>query len=252
MLERMRRLTSRLSVGLVGVLVLGTACSREPPLRETRANESDPHHRARMRMVTDQVEARGVVDPAVLAALRRVPRHRFVPAEYASEAYDDHPLSIGLGQTISQPYVVAFMTAALELDGDESVLEIGTGSGYQAAVLAELVPFVHTIEIVPELAEGARQVLAELGYDNVEVRTGDGYVGWPEAAPFDAILVTAAPDHVPPALVEQLAVGGRMILPVGDRRQELRLLTRTAQGVREESVLPVRFVPMTGRAQQRD
>ncbi len=200
-------------------------------------------------MVREQIQARGVRDPRVLEAVRKVPRHRFVPASVETGAYRDHPLDIGHRQTISQPYVVAFMTEALELKGGEKILEIGTGSGYQAAVLAEIASQVFTIEIVPELADRARRSLEALGYRNVHVRAGDGYRGWPEAAPFDAIMVTAAPDHVPQPLVEQLAQGGRLVLPVGDVIQELKLLRKTAKGIEEETLLPVRFVPMTGEAQ---
>ncbi len=202
-------------------------------------------------IVASSIEGRGIRDPRVLAAMRAVERHRFVPEGVRSQAYEDRALPIGFRQTISQPYVVAFMTEALELEPHERVLEVGTGSGYQAAVLAELVAEVYSIEIVAELAERAGRTLAELGYDNVEVRAGDGYRGWPEHAPFDAIIVTAAPDHVPPALVEQLAMGGRMIVPVGDRNQELVLLERTTTGLDERRVLPVRFVPMTGEAEKR-
>ena len=202
-------------------------------------------------MVRSQIAARGVRDPRVLEALVQVPRDRFVPPEYRRNAYDDSPLPIGYEQTISQPYIVAYMTEALGLRGDERVLEIGTGSGYQAAVLAEIVPEVWSIEIVEPLGERARATLAELGYDNVHVRIGDGYQGWPEEAPFDAIILTAAPDHVPQPLVDQLAVGGRMILPVGRRHQELALLERTPEGVERRELLPVRFVPMTGEAQGR-
>ena len=201
-------------------------------------------------MVERQLRARGIADPAVLAALGAVPRHRFVPARLAESAYDDRPLPIGYDQTISQPYVVAYMTEAAALSGDAKVLEIGTGSGYQAAVLAEIAQRVHTIEIVPELAERSRALLADLGYDNVEVRTGDGYRGWPSEAPFDAIVVTAAPDHVPPALVEQLAAGARLVIPVGRFTQEILVVTKTAGGATTEATLPVRFVPMTGEAQQ--
>jgi protein-L-isoaspartate(D-aspartate) O-methyltransferase len=200
-------------------------------------------------MVREQVEARGVRDARVVAAMRRVPRHRFVPPEQAPYAYQDRPLRIGWDQTISQPYVVAFMTAALGLGGDERVLEIGTGSGYQAAVLAECAGEVWSIEIVEPLARRAREVLRDTGYERVHLRTGDGYGGWPEAAPFDAILVTAAPDHVPQPLLDQLADGGRMILPVGGFEQELILLERHGARISRRSVLPVRFVPMTGQAQ---
>ena len=202
-------------------------------------------------MVERQLRDRGIADDAVLAAIRAVPRHRFVPAELAPNAYDDRPLPIGYSQTISQPYVVAFMTEAAALRPDSRVLEIGTGSGYQAAVLAEIANRVYTIEIVPELAERSGALLGELGYDNIETRAGDGYRGWPDAAPFDAIVVTAAPDHVPPALVEQLAVGARLVIPVGNFFQDILIVTKTDTGTTTESVLPVRFVPMTGEAQRR-
>ncbi len=214
------------------------------------AADSPESHQARQRMVERQIEARGVSDPRVLAALRKVPRHRFVPPAAQSLAYADTPLPIGHGQTISQPYIVAFMSEALELKGGERVLEIGTGSGYQAAVLAELAKDVYTIEIVEPLAREARTRLQELGFSNIQLRSGDGYRGWPQAAPFDAIMVTAAPDHVPPALVEQLAQGGRLVLPVGTSFQELVRIRRTKNGTRRESLLPVRFVPMTGEARE--
>ena len=209
---------------------------------------------ARAAMVARQVEARGVDDARVLAALRAVPRHRFVPAELADDAYDDGPLPIGHGQTISQPYVVAYMTQIADLQPGERVLEVGTGSGYQAAVLAELGCEVWTVEIVPELAERAARDLREAGYGRVHTRAGDGYRGWREAAPFDAIVVTAAPDHVPEPLVEQLALGGRLVIPVGPQGwegQEIVRITRTAEGLEREVLLPVRFVPMTGEAERR-
>lgn len=199
-------------------------------------------------MVAEQIAARGVRDERVLRALRKVPRHRFVPDAESELAYADHPLPIGCDQTISQPYIVAFMSAMLELGGDEKVLEIGTGSGYQTAVLAELAARVYTIEIVEVLAARAQEVLAAGGYTNVRVRVGDGHRGWPEEAPFDAIVVSAAADHVPPALLEQLAVGGRMVLPVGDSRQSLARIRRTPDGHEREELIPVRFVPMTGEA----
>lgn len=201
-------------------------------------------------MVREQIEARGVSDPRVLAALREVPRHLFVPAEAVASAYEDHPLPIGWSQTISQPFIVAFMTAALELEGHERVLEIGTGSGYQAAVLAECAGEVWSIEIVEPLARRAEQCLRDTGYGAVHLRIGDGYAGWPEAAPFDAILVTAAPDHVPQPLLDQLAEGGRMIVPVGSGAQELVLIERRGGELTRRSVLPVRFVPMTGQAEE--
>ena len=206
----------------------------------------------RERMVAGQIEARGVRDPRVLEALRAVPRHEFVPPEQRMHAYEDRPLPIGEGQTISQPYIVAVMTELLALEGSERVLEIGTGSGYQAAVLGRLAREVYSIEIVPELAARAAKDLERLGYANVHVRQGDGYRGWPEHAPFDAILVTAAPGHVPEPLVEQLALGGRMVLPLGGVFQDLVRVTRGAEGVRQERLLGVRFVPMTGEAERRE
>jgi protein-L-isoaspartate(D-aspartate) O-methyltransferase len=199
---------------------------------------------ARARMVEEQIRARGVKDPAVLKAMSRVPRHLFVPQEIQRLAYEDRPLPIGLEQTISQPYIVAFMTEALGVLPQHRVLEIGTGSGYQAAVLSGLVEEVLSIEIVPELAERARRTLAANSYKNVQVRTGNGYLGWPERAPFDRIIVTAAPPEIPGALVDQLAVGGRMVVPVGTSSQELVVVSKTAQGVTEERTIPVRFVPM--------
>ena len=204
-----------------------------------------------MRMVEQQLLSRGITDPRVIDAMERVPRQRFVPSDQRPWAFEDRPLSIGYRQTISQPYIVAFMTQALNLDSDARLLEIGTGSGYQTAVLAEVARQVYSIEIVPELADQAKKTLSELGYQNVLLREGDGYMGWTEHAPFDAIMVTAAPDHIPQPLVDQLAVGGRMIIPVGENRQALILLTRTERGVTEETVLPVRFVPMTGEAERR-
>lgn len=196
-------------------------------------------------MVESQLRGRGIADQRVLAAMTQVPRHRYVPREQQRAAYDDRPLPIGYGQTISQPYIVAFMTEALQPQPTDVVLEIGTGSGYQAAILGRLVREVYSIEIVAELAERARRTLEAEGYSNVHVRTGDGYLGWPEHAPFSKIVVTAAPEEVPPVLVDQLAVGGRMILPVGSGfSQELRILSKTATGVLSERSLPVRFVPM--------
>jgi protein-L-isoaspartate(D-aspartate) O-methyltransferase len=201
---------------------------------------------ARARMVRDQIAARGIKDGRVLAAMARVPRHEFVPTSQRSLAYEDGPLPIGHGQTISQPYIVAFMTAALDPKPADRVLEIGTGSGYQAAVLSGLVAEVFTIEVVVPLARRAEADLKRLGYGNVQVRAGDGYLGWPEAAPFDAIIVTCAPEQVPRALVDQVKVGGRMIVPVGptDGVQELYLLRKHPEGMETQAVLPVRFVPM--------
>jgi protein-L-isoaspartate(D-aspartate) O-methyltransferase len=200
----------------------------------------------REKMVETQIKARGVKDPRVLSALRKVERHRFVPEEYLNSAYSDQPLPIGEGQTISQPYIVALMTELLELKGDEKVLEIGTGSGYQAAILGELAKEVYTIEIVESLASMAKNRLADLGYQNIKVKAGDGYLGWPEAAPFDAIIVTAAPDHIPKPLIEQLKEGGRMVVPVGTYTQELKKIIKRVGKIETTDVIPVVFVPMTG------
>jgi protein-L-isoaspartate(D-aspartate) O-methyltransferase len=202
----------------------------------------------RERMVKEQIEARGVTDADVLAAMRRVPRHEFVPPQLRDAAYEDHPLPIGHGQTISQPYIVALMTELLKLKRGDKVLEIGTGSGYQAAVLAELTDQVYTIEIIKPLADTAAATLKRCGYDKVQVKFGDGYEGWPEHAPFDAIIVTAAADHVPPPLLEQLKPGGRMVIPVGGvfHRQVLILAEKDAAGkVRTRNVTGVIFVPLT-------
>jgi len=202
---------------------------------------------ARERMVTDQIEGRGVDDPAVLVAMRAVPRHRFVPDEFLDQAYADHPLPIGYGQTISQPYIVALMTEALRLKPGEHVLEIGTGSGYQAAILAELGVDTYTIEIIPELAQQAEARLAELGYSDVHVRQADGYFGWEENAPFDAIIVTAAPDHLPQPLANQLANGGRLIIPIGPPGavQSLWLFEKLDGQLQASNLGEVVFVPFT-------
>jgi protein-L-isoaspartate(D-aspartate) O-methyltransferase len=225
------------------LVVVALGCTMKDPA------PPDPLTVERERMVREQIAARGIRDPRVLAALSRVPRHELVPEEVRAYAYQDQPLPIGQGQTISQPYVVAYMTEQLRLRGDERVLEVGTGSGYQAAVLAELAHEVFSIEIVPELGERARADLARLGYRNVHIRIGDGYRGWPEQAPFDAIIVTAAPGHVPQPLIDQLAMGGRLVLPVGEFNQELLLLSRDADGIHEEHLIDVRFVPMRGEAE---
>jgi protein-L-isoaspartate(D-aspartate) O-methyltransferase len=199
----------------------------------------------RAEMVRDQIRLRGVTDDRVLNAMLKVERHRFVPEAYRAEAYEDYPLPVGEGQTISQPYIVAFMTEALELGETDKVLEIGTGSGYQAAILAEIADSVFTVEIYRNLALSASRTLDEIGYRNVFVRIGDGYEGWPEHAPFDAIMVTCSPSHVPEALEAQLAEGGRMIIPVGgDYAQELVLLVKKSGKLQKKNVLPVRFVPM--------
>lgn len=217
--------------------------------KKPSAEEADSLATARMRMVDRQLVPRGLTDSATLAAMRVVPRHRFVPPEYRRTAYGDHPLPIGEEQTISQPYIVGVMTEALALSPTDKVLEIGTGSGYQAAVLAEIVSEVYTIEIIASLGRRAESTLTALFYDNVHVRIGDGYRGWPEEAPFDGIIVTAAPDHVPQPLIDQLAVGGRLVLPVGEQEQHLMVLTKTPEGIIRERRFGVRFVPMTGEAE---
>ena len=199
----------------------------------------------RERMVRDQIEARGIKDKKVLDALRKVERHKFVPKQYQDEAYNDYPLPIGEGQTISQPYIVAFMTAVLDLNGTETVLEIGTGSGYQAAVLGELCKYVYTIEIVDVLGKRSQRLLSELGYTNIMVKVGDGYKGWKEHSPFDAIIVTCAPSHIPKPLKDQLAEGGKMIIPVGESfNQKLVLLIKKEGKITQKAIIPVRFVPM--------
>jgi protein-L-isoaspartate(D-aspartate) O-methyltransferase len=200
----------------------------------------------REKMVETQIKARGVKDPRVLSAMLKVERHRFVPEEHLPSAYFDQPLPIGEGQTISQPYIVALMTELLELKGDEKVLEIGTGSGYQAAILGELAKEVYTIEIIESLASMAKKRLSELGYQNIKVKAGDGYLGWPEAGPFDAIIITAAPDHIPKPLIEQLKEGGRMVVPVGTYTQELKKIIKRSGKIEAADIIPVVFVPMTG------
>jgi len=218
------------------------------------AAETDHFAAARQRMVREQLLGtwRGITNRRVLTAMRTVPRHELVPDQERDQAYEDRPLPIGYGQTISQPYIVAFMTEQLDPQPTDKVLEIGTGSGYQAAVLAGLVKEVYTIEIVEPLARRAEADLKRLGYTNVLVRAGDGYQGWPEAAPFDAVVVTCAPDQVPQPLVEQLKEGGRMIIPVGPMdHQELVLLRRLGGRLERQAVLPVRFVPMTGEIQNK-
>jgi protein-L-isoaspartate(D-aspartate) O-methyltransferase len=198
----------------------------------------------RQKMVKEQIEARGITDPRLLEALKKVKRHLFVPTNLQNAAYDDRPLPIGQGQTISQPYIVAYMTEVARIRPEDRVLEIGTGSGYQAAVLAELSKEVFTIEILKPLADSARLLLEKMGYKNIKVRWGDGYQGWRENSPFDVIIVTAAPSEIPGELVKQLKTGGRMIVPVGDFFQDLYRITKTEAGFKKETLLPVRFVPM--------
>lgn len=238
---------------MLGVLAMcaGWFGMSEKQSEQAKDTPADGYDQARLLMVEEQIAARGVTDSAVLDAMRAVPRHLFVAKRYRSEAYADYPLPIGEGQTISQPFIVGSMSEALELSPSDTVLEIGTGSGYQAAVLAEIVAAVYTIEILPVLGERAESTLSTLHYDNVHVKVGDGYRGWPEHAPFDAIIVTAAPDHVPQPLVDQLKTGGRLVLPVGDLNQSLVVLTKTPDGVVREERYGVRFVPMTGEAQKK-
>jgi protein-L-isoaspartate(D-aspartate) O-methyltransferase len=216
---------------------------------QSAEKETDGANRARM--VETQIAARGVRDPRVLEAMRKVPRHLFVDPSQRNQANEDHPLPIAANQTISQPYIVALMTELLALTPRARVLEIGTGSGYQSAVLGELAAEVYSIEIVPDLARGASEKLRQLGYSNVTVREGDGYRGWPEHAPFDGIIVTAAPERIPQPLIDQLAVGGRMVIPVGGFFQELKVFTKQADGkITEKDIIPVRFVPMTGEIEE--
>ena len=229
---------------LLATMSWGMACMAAPP-REDRIAE------ARREMVED-IRARGVKDSAVLAAVGSVPRHLFIPEGERSNAYEDRPLPIGYGQTISQPYIVALMTSLLGLRPESRVLEVGTGSGYQAAVLSRLADQVYSVEIVKPLGERARRTLTELGYRNVRVRIGDGYKGWPDAAPFDAIIVTAAPPSIPDPLLKQLKTGGKLVIPVGRTYQDLIVMTKRRDGGFDRTnVLPVRFVPMTGEAESR-
>ncbi|MEO8430504.1 MAG: protein-L-isoaspartate(D-aspartate) O-methyltransferase [Acidobacteriota bacterium] len=217
----------------------------------TRAAE-DPEAAGRERMVETQIAARGVRNPRVLAAMREVPRHLFVETAQRAHAYDDGPVPIGVSkQTVSQPYIVALMTELLDLGPNERVLEIGTGSGYQSAVLGKVAGKVYSIEIIPELARESSERLKRLGYANVTVKEGDGYRGWPEEAPFDAIIVTAAPERIPQPLLDQLATNGRMVIPVGGFFQELKVFTKDAGGkLTEKDIIPVRFVPMTGEIEK--
>lgn len=218
--------------------------------RETPAPGGPDFESMRKSMIEEQIKARGVKDERVLEAMLKVERHKFVQPALESRAYDDSPLPIGRGQTISQPYIVALMTEILRLKGDEKVLEIGTGSGYQAAVLAEIADMVYSVEIIPELAQSAEKLLAELGYKNIEVKTGDGWLGWEEHAPYDAIIVTCAPEEIPPLLLEQLAEGGRMVLPVGEHYQQLKMATKRGGNIKVEYIAPVRFVPMVRKRRE--
>jgi len=242
-----RKVTIVLTLGLVFLLVLGVYLTMgRGKVKEEL--ERDPFATHREYMVRSQIEARGVKDPQVLQAMRSVPRHEFVPSEYQEYSYTDHPLPIGYGQTISQPYIVALMTELLEIEEGDKVLEVGTGSGYQAAILAEITDHVYSVEIIPELAELAAKRLKRLGYTQVQAANLDGYYGWEEHAPYDGIIVTCAPDHVPPPLLEQLKDGGRLIIPVGPpgAYQTLWLVKREGDEFRYESRGGVTFVPLTG------
>lgn len=211
---------------------------------------TDIHSEQRHKMVENQIIRRGVNDSLVLEAMRTVPRHLFVESSQSECAYGDHPLSIGNDQTISQPYIVALMTELLRLRGPEKVLEIGTGCGYQAAILAHICAAVYTIEIIENLALSARERLQKIGYDNINVLYGDGYYGYPKAAPYDAVIVTAAPAFVPQLLLDQLKVGGRMVIPIGIEVQNIKVIEKTDRGTKEHTDIEVRFVPMTGKAKK--
>ncbi len=230
------------------VLVASPACTPQAYSELTVVPQgSEENFAAQRRKLVELLKFEGLTNAEVLKALLKVPRHKFVPASHRNLAYQNRPLPIGHEQTISQPFIVGYMTEAAELAPGDRVLEIGTGSGYQAAVLAELAKEVYSIEIIPPLADSARNLLREMGYKNVQVKTGNGYLGWPEHAPFDAIIVTAAPDEVPQALVDQLAVGGKMIVPVGSEFQHMVIITRSESGVVQRRTIPVAFVPMTGK-----
>jgi len=226
------------------IFILWLIINLEVKLGYTEDKEQADFYILRKKMIETQIEARGIKDKRVLEAMLKVERHKFVPESQKPFAYEDGPLPIGYGQTISQPYIVALMTELLELKGKEKVLEIGTGSGYQAAILAELAKEVYTIEIIEELAQQAEKRLSDLGYKNIKVKVGDGYLGWPEFSPFDAIIVTCAPEDIPPALIEQLKEGGKMVIPVGKFFQELRLVTKKEGKVLIKNIIPVSFVPM--------
>ena len=247
-----RPAASGVAISLLSLaLAAAGGCGTRREGKGVQSTQNDADARRRTTMVEAQIAARGVRDPRVLAAMRKVPRHLFVEPAERARAYEDHPLPIAGSQTISQPYIVALMTELLDLPEHARVLEIGTGSGYQSAVLAEICDEVYSIEILPELARASAQKVAELGYKNVTVREGDGYRGWPEHAPYDGIIVTAAPESVPQPLIEQLAPGGRMVIPVGSFFQELKVFTRRVDGrITEQSIIPVRFVPMTGEIEK--
>ncbi|BFM38879.1 protein-L-isoaspartate(D-aspartate) O-methyltransferase [Synechocystis sp. LKSZ1] len=216
-----------------------------PGIGEEKEFTEQAWQEKRQEMVEEQIVARGIKEPLVLKALEKVPRHQFVPPRERYLAYIDSALSIGYQQTISQPYIVAYMTEKAEIKAEDKVLEVGTGCGYQAAILGEIAKEVYSIEIIHPLAEEAQKILRKLGYQNIHIKVGDGYQGWSEKGPYDAIIVTAAPDHIPPALIEQLAVGGKMIIPVGEEYQEIVIVTKKVEGIKQQRTIPVRFVPLT-------
>ncbi len=211
---------------------------------------SEDYSKERKEMVEFQIKQRGIKDTLVLNAMAKVERHKFVPPEYRKWAYSDRPLPIGYEQTISQPYIVALMTSLLNLKGEEKILEIGTGSGYQAAILGEIVEEVYTIEIIKPLAESAEKRLKQLGYTNIKVKHGDGYQGWKEYAPFDGIIITCAPPKIPQPLIEQLKIGGKLVVPLGEVYQELIVITKTKEGIERKNIIPVQFVPMRGKIEE--
>jgi protein-L-isoaspartate(D-aspartate) O-methyltransferase len=234
-------------------LLIGLACCTSASEKDSSQlpDRNSEFAKARQKMIQSQLVRRGISDKKLLAAFEKVERHKFVPRDLRSLAYEDHPLPIGEDQTISQPYIVALMTEVLDLRKNDKVLEIGTGSGYQAAILAELVEQVYTVEIIDTLGRKAKKLLNELDYGNIEVRIGDGFRGWPEHAPFDAIIVTCAPAKVPQPLMDQLAEGGRLVIPVGVEWQELILLKKKDGIISRETIAPVRFVPMTGESEKK-
>lgn len=239
-------LLSILLFGLPGCAVVKSpGAARVQAQSLSQATHEFENQRSQM---VKQLHLRGIQNQAVLRAMSKVPRHRFVAASQAGLAYEDSPLPIGYDQTISQPYIVAYMTEAAEISENDKVLEIGAGSGYQAAVLGELAKVVYTIEIIPDLAKRADQILSKLGYKNIHVKAGNGYQGWIEHAPYDGIVVTAAPDHIPKTLVNQLASNGKMVIPVGTWDQEMMVITKTPNGVIKTKTIPVQFVPMTGES----
>jgi protein-L-isoaspartate(D-aspartate) O-methyltransferase len=233
-----------LLLACIGVILILSCSSRQKNIPSTQFYQESWWKQKAEQMVVSQIIARGVTDKRVIEVMKITPRHLFVPDDVIEYAYNDHPLPIGWGQTISQPYIVALMTELLTLKGNEKVLEIGTGSGYQAAVLSQLTDSCFSIEVVKELAEISASRLKDLGYNNVIVKWGDGYKGWPVRAPFDAIIITAAPETIPEELIDQLKTGGKMVVPVGTFYQNLLVIIKTSKGYQKRNIIPVRFVPM--------